>query len=61
MTIIDKIEELEHEIEMLNDQVIQPKCKSDFEHNAKIFAEVDKRKRLAEEIEIDALNAPYYG
>jgi protein subunit release factor A len=61
MTVIDKIEELEHEIEMLNDKLVQPKCAADFEHNTKIGREVYDRKRLAKEIELDALNAPYYG
>ena len=61
MTIIEKIQELEHEIEMLNDKLVQPKCLADFEHNTKIGEEVYLRKRLAEEIELYALNAPYRG
>ncbi len=60
MTVLEKIEELEHQIEILNEQLIQPKCASHFEHNTKIGHEVYELKRLAKEIKDDALNAPYH-
>lgn len=61
MTVLEKIEELEHQIETLTEQLMQPKCWEHFEHNCKIGREAYELKRLAKKIEDDALNAPYYG